>query len=105
MLAHFILAMESGNSKMDPVYDTMSNEACKVFNATSTLLLVGVLVETPKEKGIVQKFHFKDKPCLLISFGGPESIVSAPCFTRVLPMRHFDANSFYSILSRQIRGI
>jgi len=62
MLAHFILAMESGNSKMDPVYDTMSNEACKVFNATSTLLLVGVLVETPEEKGIVQKFHFKDKP-------------------------------------------
>ncbi|KAG5588189.1 hypothetical protein H5410_048623 [Solanum commersonii] len=101
MLSRYILAMESGNSKMDQLFDAMSDEACKVFNVLSTSLLVRVLAETPKETGTIQLFHFKDKACLLISFGGQESIVSAAHSTHALPMRYFDVNSLYSVLSRQ----
>ncbi|WMV52474.1 hypothetical protein MTR67_045859 [Solanum verrucosum] len=80
MLSRYILAMESGNSKMDQLFDAMSDEACKVFNVMSTSLLVRVLTETPKET---------------------ESIVSAAHSTHALPMRYFDVNSLYSVLSRQ----
>ncbi|KAK4737955.1 hypothetical protein R3W88_001652 [Solanum pinnatisectum] len=74
-MSRYILAMES---------------ACKVFNVMSTSLLVRVLAETPKET-----------ECLLISFGGQESIMSAAHSTHALPRRYFDVNSLYSVLSRQ----
>nr|AAT38753.1 hypothetical protein SDM1_42t00021 [Solanum demissum] len=94
-------AMKSGDSKMNQLFDAMSDKACKVFNVMSTSLLVRVLAETPKETGTIQQFHFKDKECLLISFGGQESIVSAAHSTHALPRRYFDVNSLYSVLSRQ----
>ncbi|KAH0714873.1 hypothetical protein KY284_007778 [Solanum tuberosum] len=100
-MSRYILAMESGNSKMKQLFDTMSDKACKVFNVMCTSLLVRVLAETPKETGTIQQFHFKDKACLLISFGGQESIVSAAHSTHALPRRYFDVNSLYSVLSRQ----
>ncbi|WMV28428.1 hypothetical protein MTR67_021813 [Solanum verrucosum] len=90
-----------GDSKMNQLFDAMSDKACKVFNVMSTSLLVRVLAETPKETGTIQQFHFKDKECLLISFGGQESIVSAAHSTHALPRRYFDVNSLYSVLSRQ----
>ncbi|KAH0682529.1 hypothetical protein KY290_021107 [Solanum tuberosum] len=49
MLARHIVVIESYNSKVDQLFNAMSNEACKVFNVMSTSLLVRVLVETPKE--------------------------------------------------------
>nr|AAT38685.2 hypothetical protein SDM1_32t00005 [Solanum demissum] len=94
-------SMKSGDSKMNQLFDAMSDKACKVFNVMSTSLLVRVLAETPKETGTIQQFHFKDKECLLISFGGQESIVSAAHSTHALPRRYFDVNSLYSVLSRQ----
>ncbi|KAG5604092.1 hypothetical protein H5410_025584 [Solanum commersonii] len=97
----YILAMKSGDSKMNQLFDAMSDKACKVFNVMSTSLLVRVLAETPKETGTIQQFHFKDKECLLISFGGQESIVSASHSPHALPRRYFDVNSLYSVLSRQ----
>ncbi|KAK4737936.1 hypothetical protein R3W88_001633 [Solanum pinnatisectum] len=100
-MSRYILAMESGNSKMNQLFDAMSDKACKVFNVMSTSLLVRVLAETPKETGTIQQFHFKDKECLMISFGGQESIVSAAHSTHALPRRYFDVNSLYSVLSRQ----
>ncbi|KAK4715595.1 hypothetical protein R3W88_013933 [Solanum pinnatisectum] len=60
-MSRYILAMESGNSKMNQLFDAMSNKACKVFNVMSTSLLVRVLAETPKETGTIQQFHFKDR--------------------------------------------
>uniref|UniRef100_M1A6A2 Uncharacterized protein n=1 Tax=Solanum tuberosum TaxID=4113 RepID=M1A6A2_SOLTU len=100
-MSRYILAMESGNSKMNQLFDAMSDKACKVFNVMSTSLLVRVLAETPKETNTIQQFHFKDRECLLISFGGQESIVSAAHSTHALPRRYFDVNSLYSVLSRQ----
>ncbi|WMV20076.1 hypothetical protein MTR67_013461 [Solanum verrucosum] len=54
MLVSDVLAIGSGNSKVHQVFDTISNEAWKVSNVIFTLLLVGVLVEMPKE---TQTFH------------------------------------------------
>ncbi|KAK4709814.1 hypothetical protein R3W88_004327 [Solanum pinnatisectum] len=88
MLSRYILTIESGNSKMDQVLDVMS--------------LPGVvLIKTLEEMGIVQQFHFKDGACLLISFGGRDYIVPVVHSAHALPMRYIDANSLYSVLSRQ----
>ncbi|KAG5620365.1 hypothetical protein H5410_005583 [Solanum commersonii] len=87
ILSRYILAIELGNSKMDQVLDAMS--------------LPGVVLnKTPKEMGTVQQFHFKDRACFLISFGGRDCIVLAAHSSHALPMRYFDANSLYSVLSR-----
>ncbi|KAH0716806.1 hypothetical protein KY290_016294 [Solanum tuberosum] len=87
MLLCYILAIESGNSKMDQVLDAMS--------------LPGVVLnKPPEETGTVQQFHFKDRACFLISFGGRDCIVLAAHSVHALPMRYFDANSLYSVLSR-----
>ncbi|KAH0744075.1 hypothetical protein KY290_032068 [Solanum tuberosum] len=48
-MSRYILAMESGNSKMNQLFDALSDKACKVFNVMPTSLLVRVLAETPKE--------------------------------------------------------
>ncbi|KAK4730239.1 hypothetical protein R3W88_023227 [Solanum pinnatisectum] len=76
------------NSKMDQVLDAMS-------------LLGVVLVKTPEETGTVQQFHLKDRACFLISFGGRDCIVPAAHSAHALPMRYFDVNSFFCVLSRQ----
>ncbi|KAH0675156.1 hypothetical protein KY285_022957 [Solanum tuberosum] len=60
-MSRYILAIESGNSKMNQLFDAMSDKACKVFNVMSTSLLVRVLAETPKETNTIQQFHFKDR--------------------------------------------
>ncbi|KAG5590252.1 hypothetical protein H5410_040766 [Solanum commersonii] len=75
VLASYVLAKESGNSKVHQMFDTISNEAWKVSNVMFTLLLVGVLVETPKETRNVQQLHLTDKEYLFITFGGREPIV------------------------------
>ncbi|KAG5616204.1 hypothetical protein H5410_016028 [Solanum commersonii] len=100
VLASYILAKESGNSKVHQVFDTISNEAWKVSNVMFTLLLVGVLVETPKETRTVQQLHLTDKEYLFITFGGREPIVSPSQSTHALPMRYLDANSPCSGFSR-----
>ncbi|KAG5581166.1 hypothetical protein H5410_051793 [Solanum commersonii] len=61
MLVSYVLAIGSGNSKVDQVFDTISNEAWKVSNAMFTLLLVGMLVEPFKETKIVQQLHLTDR--------------------------------------------
>ncbi|KAH0678982.1 hypothetical protein KY284_020067 [Solanum tuberosum] len=59
----------------------MSNEACKVFNAMSTSLLVRVLVERT-----VQQFLFKEGAYFLTSFGGRGSLMPVAHSTHALPM-------------------
>lgn len=77
ILSSHIQTMKSSNSRVDQVFNAMSNEACKVFNATSTSLLVGVLTEIVKEK----------RNYFLSSFGGRESIMATAHSTHAPPMR------------------
>nr|ABI34290.1 hypothetical protein SDM1_25t00002 [Solanum demissum] len=84
-MSRYILAMESGNSKMNQLFDAMSDKACKVFNVMSTSLLVRVLAETPKEMGTIQQFHFKDR--MFTDFFWWSRIYSVGCTFHIRPTK------------------